>query len=69
MRHRFIRSTTEPKAAYVDAVHDLNPKALYRMPIRQLGLHCVLEEYSGQVLTGKVIGLPERQVFQADRCA
>ena len=52
-RHRFIRSIKEPKAAYVDAVRDLNPTAYYRMPIRQQGLHCFPEEYSGQVLTGE----------------
>ncbi|MCH1441344.1 MAG: FecR domain-containing protein [Rubripirellula sp.] len=52
-RYRFIRSIKEPKAAYVDAVRDLSPTAYYRMPIRQQGLHCFPEEYSGQVLTGE----------------
>ena len=52
-KHRFIRSIKEPKAAYVDAVRDLNPTAYYRMPIRQQGLHCLPEEYSGRVLTGE----------------
>ena len=52
-KHRFIRSVQEPNGAYVDAVHELSPKAYYRMPIRQQGLLCFPEEYSGRVLTGE----------------
>lgn len=52
-KHRFIRSINEPKVAYVDAVRELNPSAYYRMPIRQQGLHCFPDQYSGQILTGQ----------------
>ena len=50
---RFIRSFAEPKVGYADAVRVLDPTAYYRMPIRQQGLLCSPEEYSGHVLTGE----------------
>lgn len=49
---RFIRNFDEPGRSYKRSLQDLEPVAFYGMPIRDKGLHCEPEEFSGQVLLG-----------------
>ena len=49
---RFIRTFDESKHQYARVVKRLSPIAFYRMAIRDQGLACLPEQYSGVVLTG-----------------
>ena len=49
---RFIRTFDESRRGYARTVKQFEPLAFYRMAIRDQGLACVPEQYSGVVLTG-----------------
>ncbi len=49
---RFIRTFVESKRRYARTIKQFSPVAFYRMAIRDQGLACVPEQYSGKVLTG-----------------